>query len=300
MPTELLYLLGAPTLSDFLSFVKRRALNGEETPEDGLVEQWRVAARRYQALETEEAGLAEKVQLQPLPAAYEPVVKRLTSDPGFAKSWGSLPIAFGLIELDHLVAFQHHVDLGHARHLQQQLGHPPNEAEILELCMPANDHQPEVRVTRNGDRRFVIESTSADLRILGVRDLPQAWAREQMADGPVARAIGVLAGFGAPYLNVVRHANRMVLNNGFHRAWALRALGVTHVPCLIQGAEHADELALAGGSDLTEHYNTLFKSPRPPLFKDFFDPQLTTMMPGFRRRTQLVVTVDVQTLRVAE
>ena len=80
-------------------------------------------------------------------------------------------------------------------------------------------------------------------------------------------------GYGVRHLNVVRLGKRMVLNNGYHRAYALRAAGITHVPCMVQAIAHPEELAFAGGSSLIDNFDELFSSARPPLFKDFFDPR---------------------------
>ncbi len=112
------------------------------------------------------------------------------------------------------------------------------------------------------------------------------------------QAVAITVGFGARHLNAVRLGKRMVLNNGYHRAFALRSAGFTHVPCVVQSIAHPEELAFAGGSSLIDNFDDIFKSARPPLFKDFFDPELTTRIRMPRTRKQIQITVSVETIRV--
>ena len=92
----------------------------------------------------------------------------------------------------------------------------------------------------------------------------------------------------------------MVLNNGTHRAYALRAAGITRIPCVVQAIEHPDELAYAGGTELTEDYLALFQSPRPPLFKDFFDPNLAFEFDAAKTTRQIEISIDVKTVRIRQ
>ena len=66
--------------------------------------------------------------------------------------------------------------------------------------------------------------------------------------GPVAGVVGLVVGFGSGYLNVIACEGRLVLNNGYHRAYALRELGVTHAPAVVQEVQRADEVGAAGGT----------------------------------------------------
>src|SRR5207244_6337285 len=52
--------------------------------------------------------------------------------------------------------------------------------------------------------------------------------------GAEAALIAVSVGFGSNFLNAIHVENRLILNNGSHRAFSLRHLGLTHVPCIVQ------------------------------------------------------------------
>ena len=104
---------------------------------------------------------------------------------------------------------------------------------------------------------------------------------------------GLLLGFRANVLNVVQVGRRMILNNGYHRAYALRALGIPHVPCVIQTAEHVDEVNLSVNKRVSEDVGFLLQSVRPPLVKDFFDPQIFKRLATCRRMRQLEIRIDI-------
>jgi hypothetical protein len=90
----------------------------------------------------------------------------------------------------------------------------------------------------------------------------------------VARAVGLVVGFSTNFFNVVRDDKRLLLHNGYHRACALRALGITHVPCVIQTVTRRDELDLIAKDNVAEDPAFYFAACRPPLLKDFFDPRI--------------------------
>ena len=92
--------------------------------------------------------------------------------------------------------------------------------------------------------------------------------------GPVAAAIGLVVGFSANFLSGIRSDNRILLQNGYHRAYALRALGITHAPCVIQTVTRKDELALLADTRVTSDPGFYFKAARPPMLRDFFNPSL--------------------------
>jgi hypothetical protein len=88
-------------------------------------------------------------------------------------------------------------------------------------------------------------------------------------------------------VNVLTSNSRVVLNNGFHRVYALRSLGILKIPVLVQ---HADNFQLEFPptvSGLSREY--LLGHPRPVLMKDFFVKEFaTTIRVRNRMRTVTV------------
>ena len=68
------------------------------------------------------------------------------------------------------------------------------------------------------------------------------------------------------------------MNNGSHRAYALREGGHSHVPCLIQTVASRDELEAVGVAELVQRPELYLDGARPPLLRDYFDHQLRTVI----------------------
>lgn len=294
------HLLGIPPLAGYVDHVTRRTVGGDRVDEAVLIDQWRAAAQHYQRLEQSEAGEADRVKIDPIPAAMTPRIDALIAEPGFVHGFGELPIAFGMVELDRLVVYQQHVSLTHALRFTNALQAGASRNDVLfDICLPDQQHVPPIRSAKSGGGRFVFQSDVLDLRSFGPRLLAADAAHSVMTpNGPATAGVALGVGYGVRHLNIVRLGKRMVLNNGYHRAYALRAAGVTHVPCIVQAIAHPEELAFAGGSSLIDNYDRLFSAARPPLFKDYFDPALTTRLSLPPMRKQIQITVTIETLRV--
>jgi ParB-like nuclease domain len=125
---------------------------------------------------------------------------------------------------------------------------------------------------------------------------------EQVMDhpslGPVVGFVGVVVGFGSNYLNAIASDGRLVLNNGHHRAYALRQLGVTHVPCVVQKVTTRQELAVVGAGALLRNPEAYLTAPRPPVLKDYFDPRLsrTVRLVPTKKHVQVSFTIEEKEL----
>jgi hypothetical protein len=97
-------------------------------------------------------------------------------------------------------------------------------------------------------------------------------------------------GYGANFLSAVRIGNRLVLKNGSHRAYALRASGQTHAPVLIETATRPEEVELLL-PQIAEQRELYLSAPRPQVVKDYFDERLR--MPVYVPRTARQVRVQV-------
>src|SRR5256885_1579513 len=114
------------------------------------------------------------------------------------------------------------------------------------------------------------------------------------ACGPVVGVIGAVVGYGSNYLNALACEGRLVLNNGFHRAYALRGLGVTHVPCVVQRLAGRADLEHVGRAAVRREPELYFDRARPPLLKDFFDASLCRQVTCPRKARHVRVTLTVE------
>jgi hypothetical protein len=276
---EELWLLGQPPLGDYLGHVRRAVIGGAELHPASLVDEWRAANDIYYELEQSEGGAADKVEVRELDAALRPLAARVAATPAYARAFDQLPARFAMVELDRLIVSQPHIDLAHAARLQARLGVDPSARTVFEFCHPLERPSAPVQMRRAGSKRYLFWSPSNDLRFLEASVLRRAEVPPALENyGPVAGVLALVAGFGSNFVSLIQSDNRLLLHNGHHRAYALRALGITHAPAVIQTVTRRDELNLVASSEVVDEPGFYFKAARPPLLKDLFDPRLAKVL----------------------
>ncbi|MBI2946584.1 MAG: hypothetical protein HYY23_02995 [Verrucomicrobia bacterium] len=83
--------------------------------------------------------------------------------------------------------------------------------------------------------------------------------------------------------------DRLILNNGSHRSFTLREMGVTRAPAVIQHVSSREELQFVVPSDVVKDPDRYLKHPRPSVMKDYFNPKLRKVIPSHRRIKQVMV-----------
>jgi len=291
---ETLYLLGRPTLKQLVRFVKSHAVNPADA--GALNEEWQAAHRQIETLQKLEAGFADNPRMTPLTELgkdYEELLLDLLKSPLLQNHFNTVPTDIALVELDRLVVYQKHIDLTFVETLKRQLGPMPDEAAIFDACLPFNPPQPPVKWSRVHRDTFVFMSPSNDLRFLETMRLEPNHIANYPPPGSVVGVIGLAVGFGTNFLNAIYAEGRLILNNGSHRAYALRDLGVTHVPCIVQHVSSREELDLVASDEVREHPDLYLKQARPSVLKDYFDPKLRKIVPVHRRMRQITVKFQI-------
>ncbi len=295
-PGENLYLIGRPKLKEFLSYVAAHAV--KQPGRGTLTDEWRAANEIVRALEKEEAGLADDPPMSSLGPEYEPLLIEFLKDPLVRYGFNTVPTDVAMVELDRLVVYQKHIDLSFARRLETELGPAPGWEQVFRTCLPYDHPQPPVQWSQVHRDAFVFVSPSNDLRFLGPMPLQAGHITRYPPPGNLVGVVGIAVGFGTNFLNAVYAERRLVLNNGSHRAYALRKLGVTHVPCIVQHVGSRDELEVVATSVVRRDPDLYLKHPRPPVLKDYFDPRLYKVMPARRRLRQVTVRFEVDEVSV--
>jgi hypothetical protein len=103
--------------------------------------------------------------------------------------------------------------------------------------------------------------------------------------GLPAAAIISFVGYGGAPVNVLQAGGKVVLNNGFHRVYALRSLGVGEIPVVVQQVRNIQLEFPPTVAGLPREY--LLGAPRPVLLKDFFDPDFAITL-KVRERVKMV------------
>jgi len=293
---EKVWLLGQPPLQDYLDLVENSGL--ADPGQKQLCDEWRRANDHYHELELSEAGIADQMQIRELTPDLIPLAKAVKADRRFRRAFDSFPTELALVELDRLIVYQHHVTRPFVDNIQARLGPAPTDEAIFRLCLPTGGSDTPARAERVGSRRFLFSSESTDFRFNEAVLLRPEQITDLTGFGSISSVLGILIGFGSNFLNAVRFENRFVLQNGYHRAYALRALGLKYAPCAVQRVTRRDELAVAASQTVVDAAAFYFKASRPPLLKDFFDPALRKIVPVRRMRNVIEVTFEVREFRM--
>ena len=286
-----LYLIGRPPLKLFLRYVTNHALGA---PGDGaLIERWHKAAAVVNSLQEEEAGAADNPRITNLGPEYEPLLREFLKDPLVHQGFNAVPTEVALVELDQLVVHQEHIDVTFADELEKNIGPAPGRDELFRVCLPY-DHPPApASWTRHYDK-FVFVSPSNDLRFLGPMPLKAPNIVQTPHPGCIFGVVGLAVGFGSNFLNAICAEGRLILDNGSHRAFALRRMGITHVPCIIQHVSSREELEVVASTEVRRNADRYLSEARPPMLKDYLNPDLHMVMTVQRRLRQVTVRFEVE------
>jgi len=297
----MVWLLGQRPLSDYLKFVETKVVGGAEMDRRALTDEWRAANDLYYELAETERGIADEAECLELDASAASHVEAVQADPYFQSTFTDLPVMFRMVELDRLVVSQTHVQAGYTADLQQRIGAQPSIETLMRFCLPLEREVPRCEIQRVGSGRFLFLSGSTDFRAHNPVLLKPGQVSGLKSWGPVAGVVGLPVGLGCNYLAVIRdETNRMLLQNGYHRACSLRAMGVTHAPAVVQSVNRTDELNLVAPDVVRASPADFFGSPRPPLLKDFFDPRLRKLLMVRPMKTMIEVEFKMRSYTIAE
>jgi len=165
---------------------------------------------------------------------------------------------------------------------------------VFHFALPLQPEQPQFHLMQNAQNMYTMVSPSTDFRFLEAKILrPQSIPSFDSTGRPVA-ILGLAIGYGSNFLNVIHAENRLILGNGSHRAYALRDLGISQIPCLIQRVTRREELELVASADLSSSPDRYLKSPRPPMLRDYFDPALRKIVQVYRKNRVVRVQFGIE------
>lgn len=295
-----LHLMGATRLGAFIQFVRQRAVGGRERDESDIADLWRAAAKHYEVLRGTEAAVADKPEVLPLPRSMQAHIDKLTQLDSFATTFSSVPIAFGMVPLGQLVCSQFDLTLSTVQALKTRIQPKMRPAALAKLCLPLAPDHGRCVLGREAKGEYIFHSDSHDLRYLGAQLVPVGQIQGYQHSGHAQAAIVVGIGFSTNVLNVIRYGERLVLNNGYHRAMTLLSQGYTHAPCVIQVCGHWEDVGLCGMGEMLHNSELYFSKPRPPLLRDYLDPALTSQWHLRPVRRQITVKLSYESCDIAQ
>lgn len=285
------FLAGRPPMGEYLGFVTT-TVGGNALDVGALAESWRQANRHVEELRAGEPDYANDPEIGELAEHLRPRGERVLADPIIQRSFSIVPVKVGVVELDRLVVWQKHIDLSHIERLREVLGVDPGNGDVFDLCLPIDRRlDADTRAGAIGPNAWAFASGSNDFRVLGTKLIDPA-SLDLVTDGSPTHVVATVIGFGPNMFSAIHAEGRLVLNNGSHRAYALRDAGVTHAPCLIQQVTHREEIAVIGSGDFAANPDAYLTAPRPPVLRDYFEDKLRVVLPVAPNDRQLQVQVS--------
>jgi hypothetical protein len=277
------YLYAFASQGEVLHYVRTQATDSDRERLPQIMSAWEALQSRVADVLQREAGLAETISVASVPAEHQPVVDAYVSDPSFQKTFSGLPVHVAVVEIDKLVAGQRMVNLGYVERLVERYGSSPTFEDLLEIGVSPHREMEPIQHLEVAPNTHVFSSPNSDIRFLGAfvkRHLSKEDLELAEAGGLPAAAVVAFVGYGGAPVNVLAanlpSGRRLVLNNGFHRVYALRRLGVAQIPVVIQEVRNPQLEFPPQVAQLPREY--LLSVPRPSLMKDFFEPGFTVTL----------------------
>jgi hypothetical protein len=213
-----------------------------------------------------------------LPERLSAIANDELRDASFQRAFGLIPYSWAMVELDRFIPYQCYVDLAFASKLRSTLPAAPTLEQLVRFSSGRTRAPPPVHIEQRGGNKFLITSTSSDLRVNETVLLDPTNVQGYEQGGCTSAIIGILVVYSLNVMHAIRLHNRLLLVNGTHRAYALRAHGITHAPCIVRHASCKDDLDLVGGPEGDYPLEWYFSVKRPPLLKDFFDERMVKLI----------------------
>lgn len=196
--------------------------------DEALTREWDAARSRIGAAFPN----AGRPGIAPLPAEAQAHVDALTALPWVAERLRRTTsgVSFRMVEIDPLLANQFAIDTHRVDELRAEIGACSLD-DLLRFSLPMAPPRLDYEASHgDGDPSSVLlRSTRRDFTFRRTGIFPSERMHMVM--------LGARAELPLPFVHVVRLGGRCHLHNGFHRAYAARMAGVTHLPCFFRDAE---------------------------------------------------------------
>jgi hypothetical protein len=142
------------------------------------------------------------------------------------------------------------------------------------MCLPlSKDHVPISEIKTN-EQQYTFTSENVELKFLGAAPKNIEPTDLKYSNGGIPlKGILLLVGYGAMRMNAFLVKNRVFLRNGFHRIFAIYSKGIKYAPIALQKIKNPGFEFPEPFFGVSRDYS--LNSVRPPLVKDYFDPELT-------------------------
>lgn len=273
--TRIQHLFGAVSQPEILGFLRTQCVFENEEEIEDVMTKWRTAATKFQSLFTVAQDFPDSVAQEDLPSEYMDKISGVTSDPLFKNSFSMLPYSIRLVEIEKIIAAQRYVNLDYTEKLVPSIPREPGIDFLIDFCLVRRSDAAPPSELQNAANVFSYRSNSTDFRFLGgyPKPLNEDDLRLCIGGGQPVSALILFVGFGTPAVNVFQVGTRLILNNGFHRLYALLSKGIKKAPVIVQQIQNPSIELPQMIAGLPKEYS--IQTLRPSIIKDFMNPNLT-------------------------
>lgn len=266
------------------NYIKSNCIEEEEKRLADTLKQWKKANRKFQELSLKEKNIADSIEIKEMPSEYLQRLNEIQNNITFKRTFEQLPVEFKLVEIDKLIACQNLVMLDYIGKLTEKYDDNLDLNKLIEICLSLKKEFPEVSELKLNEQTVIYSSENTDFRFLGAipKPLEQVDLNSASSGGIPVKGLLLLFGYGGTPVSVLNVGSKMFLNNGFHRVYALRQKGVTHIPAVVQIVQNP--LLEFPNPYLGIPREYLLTAERLPLMKDYFDEDLTIEVKAKARR----------------
>lgn len=284
-----LHLYGAMSQPLIINLVRGQCIPDDVLKLDIILKDWQKTTSKFREIEQKEAGIADNNF--PIEIEQNNKLNEIMNDPLFKNTFSTSPIKIQMVDVDYLVAPQRSVSMEHVDRLLKIIPDDPTLENLIDICLSPQQVVPSIKTLQQTPNLVSFSSSSNDFRFLG-GFVKENLTKDDMAyclgGGQPVAAILLFIGYGVGSINILHANNRLILNNGFHRVYALKKKGITRIPAVVQEIgnpelEFPDNILGLNRSYLLSH-------PRPVLVKDFFEEEMTTIF----KLKHVVRTVQMQ------
>ncbi|HEV2225394.1 MAG TPA: hypothetical protein VGR56_01160 [Nitrososphaerales archaeon] len=276
---RIIHLYGAVSQPEIINFLRTQCefKNPSELAEVAL--SWSKAAAEFNKLPADQSDLPEAISVQEIPNQFASSVDKIAQSALFRNTFSLLPYAFKIVDPDLLVAPQRYVNLNYIEKLTEKFPTDIGMDYLIDYCLKGGSPPSAPSELQLGPNVYSYKSESTDFRFLGgyPKRLTDDDVEYALGGGQPVAALLLFVGYGSPTVNVYQVGKRFILNNGFHRLFALRRKGMLKAPVVVQQITNWNLELAPQISGIPTTY--LVTTPRPSLLKDFFSPSISRELP---------------------
>ena len=285
-----LYLYAAYTKKKVSELVKNKCIDEELSNSGEIFRTWQDATESLRQIEKDESGAADDCEISEINSG---LIDAIQNNPTIKNTFSGQVLDFGMVEIDNIIAPQRQVLLDYVDVLTKKIPKNMSENDLLKYCLIPEQQVPKPRYSRKGSNSWYFSSPSRDFRFLGghvKKELTREDIESTKVGGFPTHAIMLFVGYGVGCMGATAANGRVILTNGFHRAYALRSKGIKKIPLLLKKIGNADLDFPSEIQGLKKDY--LLKHPRPIMVKDFFNDDLVRVFKRKQTTTILNVKCD--------